>query len=144
MDFDMVKHEAGSGFVRSAARQKYSRANNGGASYRRRAKPDEARARGALERLILQGTICGGILAFFLLINLVNIRFADNLSGWVSENISHSIIADAPEGLQGITNWVSGFFGGDEIYEYAQGGSDAPPEIDRIDEDLLRRILGDD
>lgn len=134
---------------RSPARIRYSKP--AGAYQPRRAMPargrnNDAPRLGFRERVLVQAMICGGVLAVLLVFNLVNNAFTNTATAWVSRNISHNLIADAP---LIVDDWMNRFLGREEyepevipVFEQTAPAVNqpisSPPE--RIDENMLEQI----
>ncbi|MCL2415504.1 MAG: hypothetical protein FWD01_01705 [Defluviitaleaceae bacterium] len=126
--------------------------------------------RGFRERSILQATVCGGILAIFLLLSILNNSFTNTAIDWIGRNISYNMIEDADSPVYGWIQNITEFFGEEmpqeslENYEFpetpqtfetpeTQQNLPALHELpqstttydlipyDRIDEELLREII---
>ncbi|MCL2397402.1 MAG: hypothetical protein FWC93_04975 [Defluviitaleaceae bacterium] len=90
---------------RSEARIRYYKPPNA----RRRQPPQQEKkpTTGFREHLVFQAIICGGFLAVLLFLNIVDSSPTNAVTGWISRNISHDMLAE--EG--GVGGWLNSVFG---------------------------------
>ena len=146
-------------YPRSNARSRYRRPG-GKPGTARRTVNEKTTPSTFKERIVLQATICGGLLAVLLFINIIDSDFTNSVTGWIDRNISYDMLAEEG-GVGGWVDSVLGIFGNDgedevlpyfEAYHYGAEVNAtepvfvAPPiqantvDSSRIDENILREI----
>jgi len=113
------------------------------------------------ERIVLQATICGGILAILLFFNIIDTGFTNSVTSWIDRNISFNMLAEEG-GIGGWMDSVLSIFRDDDIVDDAimpyfevhneRSGTnviplqiETPPQANtidssRVDENILREI----
>jgi len=105
--YDLLKPDPLQMPERSEARLRYYKPKEESFDYQRQ-KEDAStprRQRGLREKLAIQGIICGVFLAVFMLFNLIDSPFTNDVSAWVESNLSFNMITE--EG--GVGAWTQNF-----------------------------------
>ena len=151
-------------YPRSNARSRYRKpvgTRSGGNTRRDSGTNEKTTPTTFKERIILQATICGGLLAVLLFFNIVDSGFTNSVTGWIDRNISYDMLAEEG-GIGGWVDSVLGIFGNDSeddalpYFEVYYDGAEVntaipmltelPPQANtidssRIDENILREII---
>ena len=90
-------------YARSEARIRYSKRPQE-QNFRRYSREQEKKpAQGFKERLIFQATICGGLLAVMLFLNIVDNAFTNSIMSWIGTSVSYDMLAESG----GAENWLN-------------------------------------
>ncbi|MCL2354050.1 MAG: hypothetical protein FWC69_05410 [Defluviitaleaceae bacterium] len=105
--YDLLKPDPLQMPERSEARLRYYKPKEEGFDYRGQSEAASTpkRQRGLREKLAIQGIICGVFLAVFMLFNLIDSPFTNDVSAWVESNLSFDMITE--EG--GVGAWTQNF-----------------------------------